>query len=226
MTSAPSKNSEFVFKDNPDGSIDFVGDFEGLYKAIDDPWSQQFPDERMRSYYAVSRDRLIESLSREAPVSSLVEVGCGLGQVCSLISNNVSVDRVIGLDISDTAVIRARASFPKIEFHVTDIRSDWPEEAGTGHDVIILNQILWYILPELPDVIRRLASKLKAGGCLYIQQAFLRDEQKFGREFVDGFGGLVSLCRNGSFAALELEYAVLNCDRKMAHDDGLLILRR
>ena len=34
------RHSNFVFKEKKDGSLKFIGDFDGLYSSFEDPWGQ------------------------------------------------------------------------------------------------------------------------------------------------------------------------------------------
>ena len=89
------KYQDYVIKDGK-----LVGEFEQMYQDFEDPWEQS-EREKFASEKAVCVN-LIESLS----FGSVVELGCGFGQLTdriSKVSNNV-----VGLDISPTAIQKHR----------------------------------------------------------------------------------------------------------------------
>ena len=60
-------NNNFVFKEK-NGELEFIGDFNSLYKNIDDPWYQSCQtEEPIKYYYKFSRDRLITQLKNINP---------------------------------------------------------------------------------------------------------------------------------------------------------------
>ena len=78
-------SKEYVFRTEEDGTLEFVGDFEGFYQNENDPWGQEGADERLRDYYAFSRSNLLTAI-RNLTYShdnniNILEIGCGLGGV-------------------------------------------------------------------------------------------------------------------------------------------------
>ena len=52
-----SISKEYVFKKN-NGALELVGDFDGLYNDLDNPWGQDGSDDRLGNYYKFSQNRL------------------------------------------------------------------------------------------------------------------------------------------------------------------------
>ena len=138
----------YVFKPSGD-KLEFVGDFESLYKNEDDPWSQSGKDGEISYYYAHSRRRLVNQLKEINP-DSLLETGCGLGYTTKIIQESLPECNVVGMDISRTAIIKAVKLFPSLNFMSGDI-SGTSFYSDIKYDVVILNQLLWYILESLSE---------------------------------------------------------------------------
>ena len=130
-----------------------------LYKNEDDPWGQSGEDGEISHYHAHSRSRLVNQLKKINP-DSLLEVGCGLGYTTKIIQQSIPKCSVVGMDISKVAISKAIKLFPNLNFVSGDIRS----ASGRPHikyDVVILNQLLWYVLESLYETFRNCFSILK-----------------------------------------------------------------
>ena len=224
--------SDRVFQE-ADGGLMFVGDFDGLYREESDPWTQSgiAPDDKaslrqqhMSLYYDHSRRKLAAAVNQFLPPHSrLLEVGCGLGYVVDYLSAKC---RVIpdGLDVSSVALGRAKERFPNYHFVQADIMSRQLDIPG-GYDCVVLNQVLWYVLLGLDTTVSNCHRLLEPGGVLIVSQAFLR-EQRYGREIVNGFHGLLGrfLTRHKSlFRLITTSYI-----DEGGHDlrDGLLVFSK
>ena len=78
--------NEFVFRELPSGKLEFIGDFEGLYQNVSDPWEQSADKGDMSVYYKRSRNRLIENIDPKNN-QKILEIGCGLGFTTKLLSD-------------------------------------------------------------------------------------------------------------------------------------------
>lgn len=217
---------DHVFRRGQDGSLAFVGDFEGLYRDIEDPWAQSVADDRMGAYYLAARERLISIIQAEQEPGSVIELGCGLGQVCAMVNDAGVARRVVGLDISETAIEKARERYPHLEFHAADARRGWPSAVGGDFNVGLMNQMLWYVLDDLSDVLTRLVEAVRPGGRVIVAQAFFRGTQEYGTNVVDGFLGLVRFVAKHPPAGAYLVHADLMENPELSFDDGIVVLRR
>jgi SAM-dependent methyltransferase len=91
------------------------------------------------------------------------------------------------------------------------------------YDVVILNQLLWYILESLSETFENCFSILKPNGRIIISQAFLQAPQKYGKDICDGFYGLISYLSDHRF---NIEYSQLDDSNSFVHNDGLIILKK
>lgn len=160
----------------------FVGQFEEMYQnAAEVPWHQ---DETVN---AVFSDLTVALLRRRHP-QSLLDVGCGLGYMAARLKSEIpELARVVGLDISGTAVEKAATMFPEIEFRAGTIHTDL---GGERFDVVVSKDVLWYVLDDLPGYLSALINKSKRW--VYIGQSFPERRPFLGDELLPNAAGLLS----------------------------------
>jgi SAM-dependent methyltransferase len=187
-------SKDFIFK-NINGQLKFVGDFEGYYNNEADPWGQKGKDKRLKNYYNFSRKRLINTIKTiENEKSNILEIGSGLGFVTNKLKKHFPCKNITGIDISKTAVKKAKELFPNLNFLEGNICSN-NLELKNKYDIIIVSQILWYILEKLPIVFQNIEKLLNSNGYFIFINGFLK-EQRYGREIIDGFDGLIQYILN------------------------------
>lgn len=219
-------DNSFVFREDASGNLEFVGDFEGLYKAEKDPWEQSADSDEyaIRRYYQNSRIQLLAALRRRVNGSGVrgLEIGCGHGHVVDCLASLTTNTTWHGADISSTAIARARELYPQHTFFTADITESI--RVSIRYDIVVLGQLLWYVMHEMDRVVENCANALVPSGLLVVSQAFLTSPQRYGRQYIDGFDGAVrALLRYPNFYLLEARYE----DRLgLAHNDGLIILRK
>jgi SAM-dependent methyltransferase len=222
-------SKEFVFKTEEDGRLSFVGDFERFYKSDNDPWGQTGMDERLREYYAFSRSNMLNTIdfliNSKVESVDILEVGCGLGYVSSKLQTELSGNvNITGIDVSSTAIEKAKIIFPSLEFIVGDIRSECLD-IGKKYDIVLMAEVLWYVLEELPQVFANIDGLLRNSGFLVFSNGFPR-EQKYGREIIDGFDGLVRYVCSNYFGKYKIIRAQVDYSGKFLFDDGILALMK
>jgi SAM-dependent methyltransferase len=143
--------------------------FDRVYARLD-PWGYA-----TSPYEAARRDAVIAALPRRR-YRSVLEVGCGEGYMTRLLAERA--ERVVGLDISGSAVALARNSSPPANVRV--VRADLlapalPPEAGAGSfDLVVCAEVLYYcyrlpIGPACRVARDRLVAWLDRGGALVLQ---------------------------------------------------------
>lgn len=215
-----------VFREAPEGRLEFVGDFDGLYAQDLDPWGQSGTSGDMARYYRNARQRLSMAVQRHAyGYGERLEVGCGLGHVLPLLAEADPDGAWLGLDISQEAISRARWLHPEHRFLVGDIAGDLPTRVGVArYDVVVLNQVLWYILERMDRAVRNCRRILLPGGLLIVSQAFLKGPQRYGAEIADGFHGALRLFLE-RYPDLRLIEASYDDSDEYCHNDGVLVFR-
>ena len=89
----------------------------------------------------------------------IVDVGCGKGTMTQFLKK--ANNRVLGLDISPTALERARARYPDIEFKTADVQApDWLIDRDEPVDLIVCTEVLSYI-KKWPQLLTKLSKITK-----------------------------------------------------------------
>ena len=155
----------------------------------------------------------------------ILEVGCGLGYVVDLIARNNQNIEVNGSDISKKAIQIAKKKFPKYNFFVNDITSE-KKVLEKKFDVVIFNQILWYILEKLDNSFLNSHRILKKNGHFIISQAFFKSEQNYGKDIVDGFIGLDRIMKLKYNNLFQLMSKTFENSGKYLHNDGIFLFKK
>jgi len=221
-------STDHIFREDENGQLTLIGDFEGLYRSEPDPWQQSGKEGPRAGYYAASRNRLVANVSRLFPAGCTgLEVGCGHGQVTNQLMLSVG-GRWTGADISLTAIETARARSKGVSFYPVDITHEPFPFMGSErcrYDVVILSQLLWYVLEKLDATLRNAAALVRPGGVLIVSQAFLHEPQRYGREIADGFDGALSAIRE-RLPDWSTIVAMLDDTGQHVHKDGIIIMRK
>jgi SAM-dependent methyltransferase len=133
---------DYVFKNG-----ELLGNFEGMYRhSAEVPWHQD------RTAYLVFLD-IDLAILRQYHYKSICEVGCGLGFFTDRLWRELRGPeeevRVTGIDISPTAIDKAKIMFPHLHFAVGDLTGELPllEER---FDLVVIKEIMWYVCHKLP----------------------------------------------------------------------------
>jgi SAM-dependent methyltransferase len=225
---------EYIFKE--DGkSLQFLGNFEEFYKDTNDPWDQSAVDKdsKMTKYYELSRSSLLSMLGElikkhNLKRCSIAEFGCGLGYVTAQLKKQFPTFDFTGFDISDSAVQKANEIHSEYaQFLVSDIRINEKYLHGR-FEIIMLVNMLWYILEDLEKVLENIGQYFDPNKdkSLIIQNAYFREEQRYGKEIIDGFLG----ARDYFLNAIKKRYKInhysyhYHSDPSSQHDDGIIII--
>jgi len=119
-----------------------------------------YADERGRPFV-----ELMARVGAEAP-ASVVDLGCGPGNLTSLLRERWPDADISGLDSSREMIEQARSAEPSITFEVADLRG-WAA-AGDPVDVLISNATLQWV-PDHLDLLPSLVGRVRPGGWLALQ---------------------------------------------------------
>lgn len=156
---------DYVIKDG-----EFVGEFEQMYQDFGDPWHQTEAGFNTKRAIAL---HLIQTLSTK----KVLELGCGLGYFTNGI-RGLGVD-VLGVDISATAIEKAKFNYPECQFLVGDIL-DREIYTTFQPELIIMPEITWYVLDKLDAFISFLRQEMKGIYLLHILTVYPPGVQKIG----------------------------------------------
>lgn len=126
-------------------------DYDRLDMAyrLGDPWNMESGLEQGR--FAATNALIARSFGR---VGSLLEVGCGEGH--QTLRLRELADQVYGIDVSATAIERARSRVPDAQFAATDLaHQPWGDERGR-FDLVVACEVLYYI-KDIPATLSRMS---------------------------------------------------------------------
>jgi len=119
--------------------------------------------------YADERGRPFVELLARVPTTApatVVDLGCGPGNLTRLLADRWPQARVLGLDSSPEMIATARASAPGVEFEVGDLR-EWVSSGSTA-EVLVSNATLQWVPGHL-DLLPALVGAVTPGGWLAFQ---------------------------------------------------------
>jgi predicted TPR repeat methyltransferase len=169
------------------GQNDAHGLLERAYR-VRDPWALDTPAEHHR--FAETNRALQAAFGTD--VDRLLEIGCGEGLQSAALAGVCR--RLTGVDVSETAVGRARERVPSAEFAAGDLFAQpWAGETGR-FDVVVACEVLYYLsdVPRTLEAMERLARR----GCLVTY--FAPAERKLGAHLAGLRGVVRSSIRHGA----------------------------
>lgn len=149
-------------------SLQILGTAQGRELPATIPTMSWNPDQYLR--FAAPRLRpaldLVEAASRlgGAP-RTLVDLGCGPGNVTALLAARWPQARIVGVDDSEPMLVSARKLLPAVDWQLRSI-ADWSPAAPV--DLLFSNAALHW-LPDHARLFPRLAAQLAPGGTLAVQ---------------------------------------------------------
>ena len=192
----------------------FIGAFEEMYQNIQDPW---FIGNANHFTYNVALE-LINYYKICENGGYVLDVGCGKGSFTSRLKKQMSKSKIIGIDISETAINKSKNKYKDIEFKCLNILNEY-DKLSVKFNLIVMSQIMWYILPQFDKIIKILWEKLNDDGYLLIMQSFLKqEEQKYGKEIIKNIDDMLQIINHESIEMIEL-------NRFKEHDSIILFKR-
>ena len=174
---------DYVIKDGK-----FVGKFEKMYQDHESPWHQK--DIKFQSDRAVSIEYLRRIEKKDVGRGhnandgiNVLELGCGLGyfteQIRQTLCNN---SKILGIDISETAIKKAKEIFTKCNFQVGDIL-DFNIYKEFNPNVILMPQITWYVLDKIKPLLEFLKNNYPNIIIIHNLVTYLKGVQQYGKEY-------------------------------------------
>lgn len=163
---------DYVFKDGK-----FVGDFDGMYQhSADIPWHMDKGVEIIFSRICVT---ILKKFHEELHFKTICDVGCGLGYMAKKIATALDGVTITGLELSQTAVDKAKKLFPEITFRQYDllVKNPPPEEP---YDLVMAKNFLWYVLENVDLVFENIAGLTKKH--FFMTQSFPSAKTFFGQD--------------------------------------------
>jgi len=155
-----------------DGKL--VGEFEEMYRDFDDPWEQS-------AHEPHALDKTIGlALLRKYGHRRALEYGCGLGHFTAQLNREIGA--AAGIDISHTAIRKARADYPDTDFFVGDISDELPISTFKP-DVLVFAEITWYVLESLGAFKKLMLAQCAGQGFLHLLTVYPEGLQRYGNDY-------------------------------------------
>ncbi len=181
------KYQDYVIKDGK-----LVGEFEDLYSDFADPWNQS-ELEQMRDSRRVILVNWLSRLEEISPIKNVGELGCGFGHISGHV--NELGFKTFGLDISETAIKKAKKLYPKVDFCTGDI-SEFDLISNRQPDVLIMSEITWYVLDSLEQFLGNLkkyaSTKATPTYLIHLLTTYPVGVQKYGLDYFSDLPGILS----------------------------------
>jgi SAM-dependent methyltransferase len=177
---------DYVIKDGV-----LIGDFEGLYKAFDDPWFQSKPDHVQDTRRRIAIDWL-HRLKDASAIERVVELGCGFGHFTECLRREGF--SATGVDISATAIEKAKMINPACTF-VQGKFSQFSLLESLHPDVFVMAEITWYVLHEvdrfLSDIKKYAKNRNKPTYLIHLLATYPPGVQQYGRNKFSDLSGIL-----------------------------------
>ncbi len=193
-----ARYQDYVIRDG-----ELVGEFEELYQDFENPWDQTNRERRASEKFVAIH--LLQGLG----VNRVLELGSGLGQYAGALQ--AAGFTVRGLDVSPTAVRRAKATYPEVDFQVGDVL-DFDKFREFDPDAVVMAEITWLVLDQLPELLRFLRTEYAGRYLVHLLHTYGPGVQQYGREFFTDLDGIL--------AYFGLDYLEWGTVSKPEHDGG------
>jgi len=180
------KYQDLVIKDGK-----FVGEFEKMYQEFSDPWNQS-----VEVHYSSLSRRSVCYFLEKFDINSIVEWGCGLGKTVNYIKENTGKDvDILGIDISKTAIDKAKNLYPKLDFKVDNILNI---SQYNNFDCMFFSEITWYLLEDkkMDKIFNIMSKNFKGKNKFFIHNlAFYKDGiQQYGNDYFTNLDEFIEFC--------------------------------
>jgi len=175
MAGTPQKHPRYQDYVIKDGHL--VGEFEQMYRDHEDPWQQAELD-ALETEKSVGIS-LVKRLGLFCGTKTVLEIGCGFGHYAQRFAEMGFES--IGIDISETAIEKARKLHPNCRFEVSQI-NDHATIKEIAPDVIVMSEISWYVLDDLKVFLDFLKKEMPRVYVLHILSTYPPGEQRYGRD--------------------------------------------
>lgn len=156
-----------------DGKL--IGKYDEMYQKFEDPWIQSTQPNKY------SRQMAIMNIKR-FNIKTIVEYGCGLGYYADWIHKETGIV-CKSIDISETAIKKAKEKFPHLNFETGNILDLDLLENKEQVDCILLADIMWYLLDNLNLINEKLLTHFRGKYLINNFVTYREGVQKYGREY-------------------------------------------
>ena len=122
-------------------------------------------------------DRLLPEIGAHLRDRPVLELGCGDGIDTAILTE--AGCRVLGIDISESALAEARVRAPSAEFYCQDVRAPFPIDASSAGIVVASLSLHYFPWEETLQLVERVHGVLAPGG-LFLCRLNSTNDQNFG----------------------------------------------
>ena len=96
-------------------------------------------------------------------VSTMLDIGCGAGDLTNLIKNVLNSNECVGIDFVEPVIKKAKIKFPKIDFKHSNLMDSYFE--NESFNLIIASEVLYYLSEDDRYIwLNKIQNLLKPGG--------------------------------------------------------------
>ena len=181
------KYQDYVIKDG-----NFIGDFESMYKSFEDPWLQSTDDNFFDTRRTILKSWVKRINENSNTILNACEIGCGFGFITSSLVNEGL--NCYGIDISETAISKAKTLHRNCDYYVSDfLNFDLFESKVTK--IFMMTEITWYVLPKLDEFIKKLKNYREKFSepiyLIHLLATYPPGTQKYGSEYFTDLEGIL-----------------------------------
>ena len=148
-----------------------MSDFQNAQKEWDRIW-MQFHKGLARNPGRLYRYQIIKQVIRTAITrgnQSIVDIGCGTGELLSHLALEFSPQNLLGLDISKVGILKARENNPNLNFALIEVNDDGfiSRAMKSAADIIVCSEVLEH-LEEPKEILRFISNNLLSSGVLIV----------------------------------------------------------
>lgn len=148
-----------------------MSEFHNAQEEWDRIW-MQFHKGLARNPGRLYRHQIINQVIRTKIASknqSIVDIGCGTGELLSHLSLEFSPENLLGLDISKVGILKARENYPNLNFALIEVKDEGFSSSTmkSAADIIVCSEVLEH-LEEPKEILRFISNNLLTSGFLIV----------------------------------------------------------
>ena len=148
-----------------------MSEFQSAQEEWDRIW-MQFHKGLARNPGRLYRHQIINQIIRTSIAGrgqSIVDIGCGTGELLSHLAVEFRSQNLLGLDISHVGILQAQENYPNLNFALIEVNDDGfsSNTMKLAADIIVCSEVLEH-LEKPEEILRFISSNLLANGVLIV----------------------------------------------------------
>ncbi len=190
-----------------------MSEFQNAQEEWDRIW-MQFHKGLARNPGRLYRHQIINQIIRNTKPSgdqSIVDIGCGTGELLSHLAVEFSSKNLLGLDISKVGILKAQENYPNLNFALIEVNDDGfsSKSIMSAADIVVCSEVLEH-LKEPREILRFISNNLLTNGVLIVTvpagpMSFLEKYIGHHRHYTKD--SLIRLLETSGFSKIEVQRA-------------------